>query len=384
MDLVSLFANVEDFAHEFASSYCLVNGRLQKLEDIQKMGYEEFSYRARLNMPLKLYRYYPNKTNGENGENYSIQALRDNTVYLQTPIEFDDVYDSDINIDYLEYEHFRLLEYCRRCNIDVDRKSSNQEIGNEFVRKLWEYYNRNGGVAGFFSEEDDSEVIKLSNDSFIMRFILEYNKSKEFGLAVGKAIQKEYEEFIAKLKAIFRTVCFSTTPYSQLMWGGAYADNHRGFCLEYSILPNEKSYEEIYYNLFPLIYCKIRPEMSCKLMGLQDEKITKEMLWAIYSNGVLRKSMDWAFQNEWRLVLPMKNDKTINYNVKFFPITKVFLGNRMSYDNRKVIIDICHEKNIPYIGVKRKNSLYEMEPCSMKCENCLKYNARREENLIEF
>ena len=384
MDLVSLFANVEDFAHEFASSYCLVNGRLQKLEDIQKMGYEEFSYRARLNMPLKLYRYYPNKTNGENGENYSIQALRDNTVYLQTPIEFDDVYDSDINIDYLEYEHFRLLEYCRRCNIDVDRKSSNQEIGNEFVRKLWEYYNRNSGLDGFFLEEDDSEVIKLSNDNFIMRFIIEFNKSKDFGLAVGKAMQKEYKEFIASLKAIFRTVCFSTTPYSQLMWGGAYADNHRGFCLEYSILPNEKSYEEIYYNLFPLIYCKIRPEMSCKLMGLQDEKITKEMLWAIYSNGVLRKSMDWAFQNEWRLVLPMKNDKTINYNVKFFPITKVFLGNRMSYDNRKVIIDICHEKNIPYIGVKRKNSLYEMEPCSMKCENCLKYNARREENLIEF
>lgn len=81
MDLVSLFANVEEFAHEFASSYCLVNGSLQKLEDIQKMGYEEFSYRARLNMPRKLYRYYPNKTNGENGENYSIQALRNNTVY---------------------------------------------------------------------------------------------------------------------------------------------------------------------------------------------------------------------------------------------------------------------------------------------------------------
>ena len=35
----------------------------------------------------------------------------------------------------------------------------------------------------------------------------------------------------------------------------------------------------------------------------------------------------------------IKNKKEADYNVKFFPITKVFLGNRMSSDKRKEIID---------------------------------------------
>ena len=158
------------------------------------------------------------------------------------------------------------------------------------------------------------------------------------------------------------------------MWGGAYADCHRGFCIEYTVLPGDKRYQDIYQNLYPMIYCKTRPNMTERLVKIQDAEITEDGLWDIYSNGALRKSIDWAFQNEWRLLLPMRCENISDYNVEFFPITKVFLGNRMSPEKRREIIEICNHKNIPYIGVMRNPNVFEMQDCAIKCEDCFRYN----------
>ena len=45
----------------------------------------------------------------------------------------------------------------------------------------------------------------------------------------------------------------------------------------------------------------------------------------------------------------------------------------MSSIKRKEIIDICNEKNIPYIGVTRNLNVFEMEDCTVKCEDCFTY-----------
>ncbi len=144
MEISNLIAEIQHFTPELASSYCIVNVAIMKLDEIQNMGYDEFALRSKINMPLHLYRYYPNTItkDKETGKevNYSTQALENNTVFLQTPTAYDDVYDSDINIDYAEYEHLRLIEYCKRCGIEVDNKRSTQEIGDIFVKTLWKYY----------------------------------------------------------------------------------------------------------------------------------------------------------------------------------------------------------------------------------------------------
>lgn len=140
--------------------------------------------------------------------------------------------------------------------------------------------------------------------------------------------------------------------------------------MEYTVLPDDPAYSDVFLNLFPMIYCKVRPNITKKLVDAKDKDMTMEMLWDIYSHGVLRKSIDWAFQNEWRLLLPMRSKDIAGYNVRFFPITKVYLGNRMSAAQRKEIIEICHEKNIPYVGVKKNPNVFEMQDCEMMCENC--------------
>ena len=376
MDLADLFYDIRQHASEFATLYCVVNGEVIRLDDIQNMGYDEFSLRSKINMPLQLYRYYPDKTLIEQDTNkkinYSIQALVNNTVYLQTPTAFDDIYDSDINIEYSVYEHLRLVEYCHRCGLNIHADQHTQEIGDLLVQRLWEHYVNNGNLEHVFTKSPDSEIENLSNKYFTLKILSEFYKSNDFGKAIAVALQDEYRIYISRLQTTFRTTCFATTPYSQLMWGGAYADCHRGFCIEYTVLPCEKNYDEIYYNLFPMIYCKVRPEMSSRLVANQDKVPSKEVLWDIYSHGVLRKSIDWAFQNEWRLVLPLHSNNISDYNVKFYPITKVFLGNRMPPERRRKIIDICKRKGIPYIGVRRNPSVFEMEPCDILCEDCSK------------
>ena len=48
-------------------------------------------------------------------------------------------------------------------------------------------------------------------------------------------------------------------------------------------------------------------------------------------------------------------------------------GNRMSHAARKEVIDICHARNIPYIGVTRNPNVFEMQECAIKCEECPHY-----------
>lgn len=96
MDLSELIMNIQQLAPQLASTCCIINGAFMTLEDVEKMGYDEFSYRSKINMPLKLYKYFPNKEIiDKDGSkiNYSLLALRNNTVYMQSPSLFDDVYD---------------------------------------------------------------------------------------------------------------------------------------------------------------------------------------------------------------------------------------------------------------------------------------------------
>ena len=105
-------------------------------------------------------------------------------------------------------------------------------------------------------------------------------------------------------------------------------------------------------------------------MDAYDNNWNDQAIRDLYINGVLRKSIDWAYQNEWRLMLPPQDRNQKGFTKRFFPITKVYLGNRMPADRRKTIIEICKKKKIPYVGVVRSPDYFEMKECEQLCENC--------------
>lgn len=391
MEINALIQTLQTAVPKIAESCCIVNGMLMNLNEVQNMGYDEFSMRAKMNMPLKLYKYFPNRSteliDEKSGEpivdektgktktvNYNIQSLKNNTVFMQSPSLFDDVYDSDISMDYTDYEKIRLLEYCKRCDLNVCDSMTTQELGKALLQVIGESFNSTGNFDFIFKRKPVSKIEELSNECFLAKLKNELLKDGNWSTAIARVIISDFKEYSKLLQNTFRATCFATTPYSQLMWGGSYADCHRGFCAEYTVLPNDPQYQNLFLNLFPMIYCKVRPNMTKRLAKFENKELTREILWDIYFHGALRKSIDWSFQNEWRLLLPMgRNLETKDYCVPFFPITKVFLGNRMPQAARKEIIEICRDRNIPYIGVTRSPHIFEMQECNIKCEKCPNY-----------
>ena len=95
----------------------------------------------------------------------------------------------------------------------------------------------------------------------------------------------------------FFVSCFSTIQYSNPMWGH-YADKHTGFCIEYdvSLLPKEMQL------LLPVVYVE-RPYDASKILDMRD--IDDKFACICPS---LFKSIDWKYENEWRIFIPTKGN----------------------------------------------------------------------------
>ena len=104
------------------------------------------------------------------------------------------------------------------------------------------------------------------------------------------------------------------------------------------------------------------------VQDLESPIVSDEVLWPIYKYGLLAKSLDWSYQNEWRLLSldKMLADKS-DYNCSFMPISKVYLGAKMKDDEeRRKIAKICDEKGIPVTCVMPKQDEFIMQDCVRK------------------
>lgn len=380
-NMIELLMRLQQAGPEFFRDYCIVNGIPWPLERIENMNLSEFAARSIYSLPLKFYKYFNDKEEeGKDGKrseiNYSIEALESNEVYLSSPTDFDDVFDSEIYVPWPEFEAFRLSKYAKwsKCNITEDM--STEEIGTILVQRLNDIYAATGKLESAFDMNGLGELEQGRITAFVLNLQIEIKNEGRIDTAIHRAIIREYNEFSTGLQQKFRVACFTTTPSSQLMWGGSYANEHKGFCLEYTVTAN-KEYEDIIHNIRPVVYCKTRRPVTKALLDAYDKNWNSSALWDLYLNGALRKSIDWAYQNEWRLLLPPQQYGERGFTKKFFPITKVYLGNRMPPVRRKFIIEICKRKGIPYTGVTRSPDLFEMQECATLCENCPRLNEEK-------
>lgn len=155
------------------------------------------------------------------------------------------------------------------------------------------------------------------------------------------------------------------------MWSSAYADNNKGFCVEYEIDLSIKNGIDLYNNIFPVIYSQTRNDFLPLIKNL-DQTLTKKDLWQMFFNGLLRKSVHWKDQLEWRLILC---DGFIQQNpIPFFKIKKVYLGNKMPAKERRKIISFCRTHNIEYVGLIREHNSFNLIECKNDCYLCKNNN----------
>lgn len=121
-DCLKLEKTLNEYYKVLLNDYCILNGRLENIDSLRKMNRNQYQFFTKSSMPKKLFKYFPNTytelviNNKEKNSNsmiinYSQLALSNGTVYLQSPINFDDVFDSELNIDFYSYKRFFYRKY---------------------------------------------------------------------------------------------------------------------------------------------------------------------------------------------------------------------------------------------------------------------------------
>ena len=122
-------------------------------------------------------------------------------------------------------------------------------------------------------------------------------------------------------------LCLSATPHAPLMWSH-YADSHAGVCLGFD---SEVSYFAVAQ---PVRYTRSRPVVD---PTVQSEA---QMLDA----SLYTKSLDWAYEEEWRIVLTSGPGK---YRVPSNALRSIIVGARISHEHFKEIVSLVKTLSEP-------------------------------------
>lgn len=202
---------------------------------------------------------------------------------------------------------------------------------------------------GFKTDEYDS-VFKLSE------------KLKESTYSTSKELYELLNRYLQK--NIFVT-CFTENKSENQMWE-KYSDDYSGYCIEYSLDYFYKNYIEkkindndnYTNNIAPVVYEKDIFDVADYYLDeyskeLLIEKNFKNIIVPVLFFTTLTKRSEYFWENEWRwFEIEVKNpdEKSIYTEDGMIKIVgkpkAIYLGKKMSKENKKEIISIAKEKNI--------------------------------------
>lgn len=142
-----------------------------------------------------------------------------------------------------------------------------------------------------------------------------------------------------------RVLCVSKKNNSQRMWH-RYADNHKGIAIR--ILPNKEKNSK--FILFRKVnYQEIRPPLYESAVNFLENSLfgdKEATVKAIIDNIIYTKTLDWEYENEYRLCIPIRDNE--NWDVlPYYPeeISELYLGARMEDSVREQVITLAQKIN---------------------------------------
>lgn len=171
-----------------------------------------------------------------------------------------------------------------------------------------------------------------------------------------KSLIDGIDAFLHQVRRDTKVCSFSATNDSILMWSH-YADNHRGFCIEYNLEPLVPKHP-FRNNLYPIIYSPELYNPMPWLKSLMDPD--RQQFNQIHPlMALIRKFDGWAYEQEWRLIL-FSPSPTEDYDLKVPAPVRVFLGSRMGSTNKNELRAICEERGIELWQMQLAGDKYEL------------------------
>lgn len=324
------------------------------------------------NIPAKLYRY-------RTCTDYNIQSFEEDKIYVGNPSDFNDPFDSLIYCDRQEVRKAYLDQFnsdwfvcCWNRLNDIaaedmlkkfpDREPDIKKNVEEMkIQKIW-LNEEDGG--------DDTEFIEV-----LRKF---HEPGDDNDDLLGKIYRKRKRQWLEMIEDILSTIvdtkvfqiaCFSEKKNSMLMWSH-YADNHRGFVLEYDlrkmafparpVIPQADSDAVYAAMLLPVVYSERRYNATQigKYLILNDflhtynaQNISNPVPDVFYLFKIfLNKAKCWEYENEWRLIcVDSEGENAVNIQLR---PTAIYYGSKITSSDREKLSILAKEKQIPEYEAK--------------------------------
>jgi hypothetical protein len=342
---------------------------IQKLKGMKDLRPSDFDIDKSMNLKLNNCPSFLYKYRSFDDKGYSIQNIKSNTIWLAEPISFNDPFDSKLHSHSIEFVDY-MFDFVEIINskLELTELKPKESKGNENpiypilkMRKaneiLKDFAFKNHVLLS--NNESNSKFVDLHLEA--ISFIKEQMTKEEWEshCEVCKLMYNAKDLFKLKNEMpayLYKVASVSEVKDSNLMWSH-YAENHSGFCIEYSILDYD-NFQDFIEDIYPVFYENTTTD--------ETEDILKGIkFYKLYS--VLRKSSEWQYEKEWRIVIPVH--EVMDNNLKMPKITAIYLGCQISNKNKELLIEIAKENSIKLFQAERKYNSQKL--VFKKLNNCI-------------
>lgn len=276
------------------------------------------------NMPESFYKYCKINDN-------TLNSLKNNNLFFSSIATFNDPFESAVSIqnDKIEKEICKKIIKLIKNKIDPNFNMSIDEISTlkDFILKI----DKEERIPKDVLEES----IDLTKDSIKYKI-------------------DEITTYLYTLSNINHRICCLSTVNNNIKMWSHYADDHKGFCLEYNFKELNNDLTEL---LLPVRY-------TDEVLDVSD-CFTDKMNNSIILNALTRKYTEWSEEKEWRIIINSTNNAQGQCVTTPTP-KKIFLGNQINVENKNKIIEIAKVKNIEIYQMKKRPVNYQLYPVRLE------------------
>jgi hypothetical protein len=329
-------------------------------------------------LPKYLFKYY-----SPTSEN--ILDVKNQKIWLSHPNFFNDPFDCIIGYDSEKFEKNCLIKY-------IEENGCVEENDTKVGFALNDKFRIQKSIVGesiYWTDKFESY--------FDAKWRILKSKSKDYQKEVNDFLRSKTQQMdwkIDKLKNInIRVACFSRLDkndefHNQVLMWSHYADNHKGFCIEYDLesLKNDIQFTfkdcEYYENrdeyikerneaiikagLFPMEYTSKRINIpvtklnQIKIDSTGKIKYNSNIDELIYKTFIV-KSANWSYEKEWRIIIDEKISNHFDNKIPFPYIKKIYLGCKASNELIDTMIKIGKELEVEVILLKMSGKKFSLE-----------------------
>lgn len=287
-------------------------------------------------LPDKLYRYRPISDN-------TIGAFQNDRLYFSSADYYNDVFDC------LIFTNKESLLTGIRC-----------QLNSEHMEKV--------------IEERQQQIEQLNGTPYYNEYIdmlSPKNRAKTIEEFI-EMVSDEADRLQAYFRSVARTICLTEEVDNSRMWG-TYADNSKGFCLEYQFdsvarfscfTQNDECFDGS-ARLFPIIYRSTALDgtdfMDTVLLNHFSRRFMRNHQFLnddlLFTTKVaITKDAKWADEKEWRILASYTGQNIIDDKIASYVRIKpsaLYLGIDMEPDKEVLLTKIAKDKGVLIYKMKR-------------------------------